>query len=141
MYKIKWLDNPAYVALPANLKGNVAQFIINKFKARWTICGYNLKKGWDYIESFTQVVSADANRILIATSVWFGTHLVSNDFQCFYLESEMVEDVYVEQPKGFVVVGREDEVCNLRAGVYGKRSSCSKQAGQVHHRPSRVQDA
>ena len=33
MYKIKWLDNPAYVALPANLKGNVAQFIINKFKA------------------------------------------------------------------------------------------------------------
>ena len=35
------------------------------------VWGYNLKKGWDYIESFTQVVSADANRILIATSVWF----------------------------------------------------------------------
>ena len=79
MYKIKWLDNPAYVALPANLEGNVTQFIINKFKARWIVCGYNLKKGWDYIES-----CADADRILIATSVWFGTHLVSNDFQCFW---------------------------------------------------------
>ena len=123
MYKIKWLDNPAYVALPANMKGNVAQFIINKFKARWIVCGYNLKKRWDYIESFTQVVSADANRILIATSVWFGTHLVSNGFQCFYLESEMVEDVYVEQPKGFVVVDREDDVCKLRAGVYGTPQS------------------
>ena len=59
----------------------MAQFSINKFKARWIVCGYNLKKGWDYIELFTQVVSADANGILIATSVWFGTHLVSNDFQ------------------------------------------------------------
>ena len=77
----------------------------------------------DYIESFTQVFSADANRILIATSVWFGTHLVSNDFQCFYLESEIVEDVYVEQPKGFVVVGREDDVCKLRDSVYGTPQS------------------
>ena len=69
------------------------------------------------------MVSADANRILIATSVWFGTHLLSNDFQCFYLESEMVEDVYVEQPKGFVVAGREDDVCKLRVGVYGVTQS------------------
>ena len=90
----------------------MAQFIINKFKARWIVCGYNLKKGWGYVESFTQVVGAEANRIPIAIAAWFSTHLVSNDFQCFYLESEMVEAVYVELPKGFVVAAREDDAAS-----------------------------
>jgi hypothetical protein len=120
MYKIKWLPNPEYVAEGARKSGEkIAQFIIQKFKARWIAQGNRMKQGRDYLRSFTQVISADANRIIVCIAAYCGTMLVSNDFTCFYLEGEMIEDVYIQQPAGFEVENREDEIGKLNAGLYG----------------------
>ena len=36
-----------------------------------------------------------------------------------FLYGELEEDIYMQQPKGFVVLGKEDYVCLLKKSLYG----------------------
>jgi Reverse transcriptase (RNA-dependent DNA polymerase) len=47
------------------------------------------------------------------------------DINTVFLNSDLDEIVYVEQPEGFVVPGKEDYVCLLQKVLYGlKQSPC-----------------
>ena len=45
------------------------------------------------------------------------------DVNTAFLYSSLNETVYVEQPEGFVVPGKEDYVCQLQKALYGLKPS------------------
>ena len=40
-----------------------------------------------------------------------------------FLHGELEEDIYMQQPKGFVVEGKEDHVCRLKKSLHGLKQS------------------
>ena len=43
-----------------------------------------------------------------------------------FLNSMLDDEIYIEQPKGFIVVGIENEVYKLKKSIYGlKQASCT----------------
>ena len=53
------------------------------------------------------------------------------DVKLAYLHGVLKEEIYMEQPEGFIAWGEEDKVCRLMHSLYGL-----KQAGQVWNRTS-----
>ena len=47
------------------------------------------------------------------------------DFDSAYLNGELNEEIYIQQPEGFKVQGKDNWVCRLKKSVYGL-----KQAGK-----------
>ena len=74
-----------------------------------------------YKDTFAQVVTMDADRILLCLGVWFGLQMFSEDFKNFFLVGSMegIRDTYVEQPKGFVVKDSANWVLLLLKTLYG----------------------
>jgi hypothetical protein len=44
-----------------------------------------------------------------------------------FLHSDLEEDIYMDQPKGFIVPGKEDYVYRLRKPLYGLKQSSRQQ--------------
>ena len=45
------------------------------------------------------------------------------DVKTTYLNAEIEEEVYVEQPDGFIVHGKESHVCRLQKALYGLKQA------------------
>ena len=45
------------------------------------------------------------------------------DVKTAFLHGELKEDIYMQQPEGFVVSGKEDYVCLLKKSLYGLQQS------------------
>ena len=93
------------------------------YKARLVAQGYTQKFGTDYDEMFCPVVRMESLRALIALSVQFGLQLHQVDVTTAFLNGELEEEVYIQQPKGFVRTGEEHLVCKLRKSIYGLKQS------------------
>jgi ATP-binding cassette subfamily B (MDR/TAP) protein 1 len=45
------------------------------------------------------------------------------DVKTAFLHCELDEEIYMDQPKGFIVSGKEDLVCKLKRSLYGLKQS------------------
>ena len=50
-------------------------------------------------------------------------HLEQLDVKTSFLHGDLKENIYMSQPKGFIVQGQESLVCKLRELVWSKASS------------------
>ena len=69
------------------------------------------------------MVRLESVRALIAMSVQQGLQLHQVDVATAFLNGELEEEVYMEQPEGFVVPGKEHLVCRLKRSIYGLKQS------------------
>jgi hypothetical protein len=94
-----------------------------RYKARWVVRGFNQRPGVDFGETFSPVVKPATIRTvltLVATHNWPAHQLdVSNAF----LHCNLQEQVYSQQPTGFVDPSRPDDVCLLSRSLYGLRQA------------------
>ena len=65
------------------------------------------------------MVRFESIRILIAIAAQEGWTLHHLDVKSAFLNGEIEEELYVKQPEGFVVVGKEHWVLRLRKALYG----------------------
>ncbi|CAL8175262.1 unnamed protein product [Prunus armeniaca] len=73
-----------------------------KHKARLVVKGYAQKPGIDFNETFALVARLDTIRTLIALAAQKGWKLYQLDVKSAFLNGVLKEEVYVDQPDGFV---------------------------------------
>ena len=90
--------------------------IRNKF--RLVTQGYTQVKGVDFDETFTPVARLESIRIFLAITSHLNFKLYQMDVKSAFLNGMLQEEVYVEQPKGFVDPHRPDDVYKLKKALY-----------------------
>ena len=94
-----------------------------RYKARLVAKGYAQKEGIDYNEVFSPIVKHSSIRILLALVAQFDMELVQMDVKTTFLHGDLEEEIYITQPDGFKVAGKEDWVCKLNKSLYGLKQS------------------
>ena len=91
---------------------------IDKYKARLVAKGYRQKEGLDYFDTYSPVTRITSIRMLIAIAVLHNLDIHQMDVKTAFLNGELSEEIYMEQPEGFKVKGQEHKVCKLVKSLY-----------------------
>lgn len=75
---------------------------VARYKARLVAKGYHEIEGIDYDETFSPVVKKPTVRIIISLAFHFRWSLRQLDVKNAFLNGELSEEVYMQQPQGFV---------------------------------------
>nr|GEW98078.1 hypothetical protein [Tanacetum cinerariifolium] len=85
--------------------------------------GYAQKEGVDFEESFAPVARLEAVRLFIAYAVHKSFTVYQMDVKTTFLYGPPKEEVYVNQPDGFVDPYHPDKVCRLKKALYGLKQA------------------
>ena len=96
---------------------------IDKYKARLVIKGYRQKEGLNYFDTYSPVTRITSIRMLIAIAAIFNFEIHQMDVKTAFLNGELDEEIYMEQPEGFNVPGQENKVCKLVKSLYGLKQA------------------
>ena len=99
-------------------KGN-----IERHKARLVAKGYTQKDGIDYKETFSPVSKKDSLRIIMVIVAHYDLELHQMDVKTAFLNGDLEEEVYMDQPEGFTTPGKENLVCKLKKSIYGLKQA------------------
>jgi hypothetical protein len=90
-----------------------------RHKAKLVVKGYAQRQGLDYEEVFAPVARLEAIRLLLALDVNQNWEVHHMDVKSAFLNGDLIEEVYVTQPPGFVAAGSENKVMGLKKALYG----------------------
>nr|GEZ15316.1 putative polyol transporter 3 [Tanacetum cinerariifolium] len=80
---------------------------IEKFKARLVVVRHSQKKGIRYFDTNSPVTTVATIRSLIAIVAIYGLVKHQMDVKKAFLNGDLDEEIYMEQPEGFVVPSKE----------------------------------
>ena len=83
---------------------------VKRHKARLVAQGFSQKFGADYDETFCPVVRLESFRTIVALAVQNDLNLHQIDVTMAFLNGELEEEVYMNQPPGFIASGQESLV-------------------------------
>ena len=96
---------------------------IDKYKARLVAKGFRQSKGIDYFDTYAPVARIASIRILISLASIFNLKIHQMDVKTTFLNGFLDEEVYMEQPEGFILPGQEKKVCKLIRSLYGLKQA------------------
>ncbi|GJU22820.1 retrovirus-related pol polyprotein from transposon TNT 1-94 [Tanacetum coccineum] len=96
---------------------------ILKSKARLVARGYRQEEGIDFEESFALVARLDAIRIFLAYASHINMIVYQMDVKTAFLNGILHEEVYVNQPDGFVDQDNRNHVYKLKKALYGLKQA------------------
>ncbi|GKC01564.1 retrovirus-related pol polyprotein from transposon TNT 1-94 [Tanacetum coccineum] len=111
--KLKWLWK--------NKKDEDQTVIRNK--ARLVAKGYAQEEGIDFEESFAPVARFEAVWIFVAYAAHKSFPIYQMDVKMAFLNGPLKEEVYAEQPDGFVDPDHPEKVYRLRKALYGLKQA------------------
>nr|KYP53746.1 Retrovirus-related Pol polyprotein from transposon TNT 1-94 [Cajanus cajan] len=97
--------------------------IIIRNKARLVVKGHNQEEGIDYDETFAPITRIEAIRLLLAYASIMNFKLYQMDVKSAFLNGFIQEEVYVEQPLGFVDFKYPNHVYKLKNALYGLKQA------------------
>ena len=112
--KSKWVFD-----IKRDEKGN-----IERYKARLVAKGFSQVPGVDFTETYASVAKFPSIRAVLSIAATKDLEIFQVDAVTAFLNGEVEEELYMEQPEGFVE-GDGGRVCRLRKAIYGL-----KQAGR-----------
>jgi len=92
---------------------------VEHFKGRLVAKGYAQMYGIDYDETFAPVVRFSSIRTLLAFAVQNSLLIHQMDVVTAFLNGNLSEEIYMQQPDGYIQVGNEHLVCKLKKSLYG----------------------
>ena len=92
---------------------------IEKYKARLVIKGYRQREGLDYFDTYSPVTRITSIRMILAIAALRNLEIHQMDVKTAFLNRDLDEEIYMEQPKGFSSPGQEKKVCKLVKSLYG----------------------
>ncbi|GKB78066.1 retrotransposon protein, putative, ty1-copia subclass [Tanacetum coccineum] len=130
---MKYNDVWVLVELPPNARTVGSKWLFKKktdmdgavyvFKACLVAKGFTQTYGVDYEETFSHVADIRAIRILIAIAAYYDYEIWQMDVKTAFLNGHISEEVYMEQPKGFVNTKYPNHVCKLKRSIYGLKQA------------------
>ena len=85
--------------------------------------GFKQTHGIDYNKTFSPVVMLKSIRILLTIAVYYDYEIWKMDVKTAFLNRNLLEDVYMKQPEGFVDPKNPNKVCKLQRSVYGLKQA------------------
>ncbi|GKV41340.1 hypothetical protein SLEP1_g48885 [Rubroshorea leprosula] len=101
-----------------NSKGEV-----ERYKARLMAKGYKQQHGIDYEEVFAPVARLETIRLIISLATQNKWKIFQMDVKSAFLNGSLEEEVYVQQPLGYVVKGEENKVLKLKKALYNLKQA------------------
>ena len=96
---------------------------IDKYKAKLVIKGYKQKEGLDYFDTYSPVTRISSIRMLVDIAAIHNLEIHQKDVKTAFLNGDLDEEIYMEQPEGFDVPGQEKKVCRLVKSLYGLKQA------------------
>ena len=96
---------------------------VEKYKSRFVARGFTQKEGIDYDDTFASVARYTTIRTIISLAAVFGWKLHQMDVKTTFLNGKIEEEVYIEQPEGFLTHGKKTHVCKLKKALYGLKQA------------------
>ena len=94
-----------------------------RYKVRLVAKGYSQTPGVDFTDVFSPIVKHSSIRALLGIVAMHNLELEQLDVKTAFLHGELEEDIYMQQPEGFVVLGKEDYVCYMKKSLYSLKQS------------------
>nr|GFA60046.1 hypothetical protein [Tanacetum cinerariifolium] len=92
-------------------------------KSRLVAKGYAQNEGVDFEESFAPIARLEAVRLFIAYAVHKSFTIYQMDVKTAFLYGPLKEEVYVNQPDGFVNPYHPNQVYRLKKALYGLKQA------------------
>lgn len=94
-----------------------------RYKARLVAKGYSQVAGVDFNETFAPVAKFTTIRTIVAIGASIDLEMHQMDVKTAFLNGELEEDIYMEQPQGFIDQDKPNLVCKLKKSLYGLKQS------------------
>ncbi|KAI5323986.1 hypothetical protein L3X38_033059 [Prunus dulcis] len=85
---------------------------VEAYKARLIAKGYRQRERIDYEETFTPIAMIKSIRILLAIATYYDYEIWQMDVKMAFLNGHLQEEIYIDQPEGFISKHEEKKVCN-----------------------------
>jgi hypothetical protein len=92
-------------------------------KARLVCKGYAQVEGIDFEETFSPVARLEAIIMFLAFVCFKNFKVYQMDVKSSFLNGNLEEEVYIEQPEGFLLSENKDHVCKLKKALYGLKQA------------------
>ena len=85
---------------------------LHTYKARLVPKGFRQKEGIDYFDTYAPVVRITSVRNMFSLASIYDLHVHQMDVKTAFLNGDLDEEVYMEQPERFVLPRNEHNVIN-----------------------------
>ena len=116
------------VDLPPGRKAVKSKWVFKRkadgrFRARLVAKGFTQVQGIDYDETFSPVARFESLRLLLALAALEDWEIHQMDVKSAFLNGLLDEEIFMEQPQGFIAPGQSDKVCLLKKAIYGLKQA------------------
>jgi hypothetical protein len=105
---------------------------VERYKARLVARGFTQTYGVDYNKIFALVAKFTSIRYILALAALEDMEIHQMDVKIAFLNGELEDEIYMEQPQGFVHQGDEHLVCKLHKSLYGLKQSLRAWNQKLH---------
>ena len=96
---------------------------VETFKAKLVAKGYTQRPSVDYDEKFSPVTMLKSIRILLSIATYHDYEIWQMDVKTAFLNGFLDEEIYMNQPEGFVSSETSSMVCKLKKSIYGLKQA------------------
>ena len=98
---------------------------VTRYKAGFVAKGFSQVPGRHYNETYSPTTRLSTIRVLISYAVYKNTELKQMDIKTAYLNADIEEEIFMQQPEGFEKFDNQGNplICKLKNSLYGLKQS------------------